>query len=53
MLPNVYFMASLQEKVVFGMLILGAALSLSFSCYSILPAVTWRRFWGHFQFWII
>lgn len=30
LLPNEYFMASLQEKVVFGMLFLGAVLCLSF-----------------------
>ena len=29
--PNVYFMAPLQEKVVFGMFFLGAVLCLSFS----------------------
>lgn len=29
--PNMYFMAPLQEKVVFGMFFLGAVLCLSFS----------------------
>lgn len=48
MLPIVYFTASLQEKVVFGMLFLEAVLCLSFSWLFHIAYCAWKRSCGLF-----